>query len=209
MDCSLPGSATHGIFQARTLEWVASSFSRGSSWPRNQTWVSFRSPSVSRETLYCLSHQESPYNKLQGSPCNKRGQNSIAFECGDKNWVLNPWNNDWTEKVCWLVLSEADFEKELGIQVTYCKSLQGKIVKGESSWVKQRKPLDFDADLIGDVRRSRTGQGELQTIIWIMIQIWGSVGQPNGELPSKSFPWGIPVFLRCWLGLPLDGVISA
>ena len=31
MDCSLPGSSVHGIFQARILEWVAISFSRGSS----------------------------------------------------------------------------------------------------------------------------------------------------------------------------------
>ena len=31
MDCSLPGSSVHGILQARTLEWVAISFSRGSS----------------------------------------------------------------------------------------------------------------------------------------------------------------------------------
>ena len=29
MDCSLPGSSVHGIFQARVLEWVAISFSRG------------------------------------------------------------------------------------------------------------------------------------------------------------------------------------
>ena len=33
MDCSLPGSSSHGIFQARVLEWVAISFSRGSSDP--------------------------------------------------------------------------------------------------------------------------------------------------------------------------------
>ena len=31
MDCSLPGSSVHGIFQAKVLEWVAISFSRGSS----------------------------------------------------------------------------------------------------------------------------------------------------------------------------------
>ena len=31
MDCSLPGFSVHGIFQARVLEWVAISFSRGSS----------------------------------------------------------------------------------------------------------------------------------------------------------------------------------
>ena len=40
MDCSLPGSSVHGIFQARVLEWIAISFSRGSSRPRNRTWVS-------------------------------------------------------------------------------------------------------------------------------------------------------------------------
>ena len=40
MDCSLLGSSIHGIFQARILEWVAMSFSRGSSRPRGWTWVS-------------------------------------------------------------------------------------------------------------------------------------------------------------------------
>ena len=39
MDCSLPGSSIHGILQARILEWVAISFSRGSSQPRNGTQV--------------------------------------------------------------------------------------------------------------------------------------------------------------------------
>ena len=34
MDCSLPGSSFHGIFQARILEWVAISFFRGSFQPR-------------------------------------------------------------------------------------------------------------------------------------------------------------------------------
>ena len=40
IDCSLPGSSVHGIFQARVLEWVAISFSRGSSRPRDPTHVS-------------------------------------------------------------------------------------------------------------------------------------------------------------------------
>ena len=40
MDCSLPGSSIHGIFQTRNLEWVTMSFSRGSSWPRDRTRVS-------------------------------------------------------------------------------------------------------------------------------------------------------------------------
>ena len=40
MDCSLPGSSVHGIFQARILEWAAISFSRGTSQPRDRTRVS-------------------------------------------------------------------------------------------------------------------------------------------------------------------------
>ena len=39
-DCSPPGSSVHGILQARILEWVAISFSRGSSGPRDRTPVS-------------------------------------------------------------------------------------------------------------------------------------------------------------------------
>ena len=40
MDCSPPGSSVHGILQAKILEWVAVSFSRGSSQPKDETWVS-------------------------------------------------------------------------------------------------------------------------------------------------------------------------
>ena len=40
MDCSLPGFFIYGIFQARILEWVTISFSRGSSRPRDWTQVS-------------------------------------------------------------------------------------------------------------------------------------------------------------------------
>ena len=40
MDYSTPGSSVHGILQARILEWVAVSSSRGSSQPRDQTCVS-------------------------------------------------------------------------------------------------------------------------------------------------------------------------
>ena len=48
MDCSPPGSSVHEIFQARILEWVSISFSRGSSQARAQTCVS----STGRQILY-------------------------------------------------------------------------------------------------------------------------------------------------------------
>ena len=55
MDCSLSGSSVHGIFQARVLEWIAISFSGGSSDPG----VEPGSPAL-QQTLYRLSHQGSP-----------------------------------------------------------------------------------------------------------------------------------------------------
>ena len=41
MDCSPPVSSVHGIFQARILEWVAISYSKGSSQPRAQSSISY------------------------------------------------------------------------------------------------------------------------------------------------------------------------
>ena len=56
---SPPGSSVHGISQARVLEWVAISFSRGSSWPRDRTCASCIS-CTGRWILYHLSHLGSP-----------------------------------------------------------------------------------------------------------------------------------------------------
>ena len=48
MDCSLPGSSVHGIFQARVLEWVATAFSEPSVWvsEKNNHWTWSRWSSV-------------------------------------------------------------------------------------------------------------------------------------------------------------------
>ena len=48
MNCSPPDSCVHGISQARVLEWIAISFFRGSSWPRDWTQVSC----IDRQILY-------------------------------------------------------------------------------------------------------------------------------------------------------------
>ena len=54
MDCSLPCSAVLGISQARILEWVAISFFRASSWPRDQTYIS----GIGRLILYHWATRE-------------------------------------------------------------------------------------------------------------------------------------------------------
>ena len=60
MDCSSPGSSAHGILQARILEWVAIPSSRGSSWSRYWTHVSYIS-CIGRWVLYHLCHWEAPW----------------------------------------------------------------------------------------------------------------------------------------------------
>ena len=56
MDCSLPDSSVHGIFQARILESVAISFSRESSWHRDWTCVSC----IGRWVIFCWATREAP-----------------------------------------------------------------------------------------------------------------------------------------------------
>ena len=62
MNYGLPGSSVLGIFQTRVLEWIAISFSRGSSRPRYRTPVS----RICGQMLYHLSHREDDktYHKL-------------------------------------------------------------------------------------------------------------------------------------------------
>ena len=53
MGYSPPGSSVHGILQARVLEWVAMLSSRGSSWPRDRTNISYAS-CIGRQVLLPL-----------------------------------------------------------------------------------------------------------------------------------------------------------
>ena len=65
MNCRLPGSSVHGIFQAGILEWVTISSSRGSSQPRDRTCVSC----VGRQILYHLTTWEAPLALQALSSC--------------------------------------------------------------------------------------------------------------------------------------------
>ena len=69
VDCSPPGSSIHGILQARILAWVAISFSRGSSQPRDRTQVShiagrrFNLYTTRVALMFCLCVLQSPFMK--------------------------------------------------------------------------------------------------------------------------------------------------
>ena len=69
MDCSPPGSSVHGILQARTLEWVAISFSKGSSQHRDQTQIS------------CLLHWQ-----VGSLPLRQEAQRRLCREDSSRSW---------------------------------------------------------------------------------------------------------------------------
>ena len=73
MDCSPPDSSVHGIFQARILEWVAMASSRGSSRPRDGTWVS------------CTGREDSLPLSLLGSPAWKTWLQGTKYLWGLKH----------------------------------------------------------------------------------------------------------------------------
>ena len=81
MGCSLPGSSVHGIFQARVLEWVAISFSKGSSQPRDRTQVS------RRQTLLLA--------ELPGKPLSMCIEMQIPDALKSKNSFTQFWHLFW------------------------------------------------------------------------------------------------------------------
>ena len=85
MDCSLPGSSIHGIFQARVLEWVAIGFSRGSS--RLRDWT--RVPTLQADALP---------SKPPGKPLSAIYVPAIDITC---EWALQSAAHINVVLICW------------------------------------------------------------------------------------------------------------
>ena len=106
VDCSPPSLSVHGILQARILKWVAISFSRGSSWPRDRTQVSHIAGRCFN--LWATREALSVYRKMQKSGLTE----SIAFVCNSAIWsqysVFShpefPWASPWgVAALSWLL----------------------------------------------------------------------------------------------------------
>ena len=78
MDCIPPGSSVHEIFQARMLEWVAISFSRESSQPRDETTLICGSSSTTREArIYNVEKTASLINGVGKTICEVRSLSRV------------------------------------------------------------------------------------------------------------------------------------
>ena len=91
MDYSPPVSSVHGIFQARILVWVAIFFSKGSSQPRDWTWVSCSS-CISRWILYhCVTREAQMKCRWQNkTKWKKKKKKPTTTSSNPKN---GPWSN--------------------------------------------------------------------------------------------------------------------
>ena len=101
MDCSPSGFSVHGIFQARILEWVSISFSRGSSQSKDQTWVSctaswFFTVWVTKEAPYNIWHTVKYiwlYNKYKANKYEEFNGWLQRYPLSEKN-ILSKWHWD-------------------------------------------------------------------------------------------------------------------
>ena len=90
MDYSPPGSSVYGIFQARILEWVATLSSRGSSWPRDWTVISFVScigRPVLNQQCHLGSRSNSTYPRLV--------MYTSDLNSSWNSWMTASWSPRW------------------------------------------------------------------------------------------------------------------
>ena len=86
MDCSLSGSSVHGILQARVLEWVAISFSKGLSQPRDRTWVSYTTGRFF--TNWATREATLPSNPSLSSQPSRTSQFDLDASPGSVAWTI-------------------------------------------------------------------------------------------------------------------------
>ena len=104
MNCNPAGSSAHGILQARMLEWVTIPFSRGSSWPTDQTQLSCICPPLFqshwdlvalRYAIFPLLYQYLLWVPAEWSNVHENIQSSLpywALLLGQCPWTLTPWS---------------------------------------------------------------------------------------------------------------------
>ena len=98
MDCNLPGFSVHRILQARTLEWVAIPYSRGSPWPRDQTRVSCTAGRFF--TIWATMQALAPKSKYYGRTSLAAQVLRLSASSAGRGWVggcrFDPWSRSAT-----------------------------------------------------------------------------------------------------------------
>ena len=105
MDCSPPRSSVHGISQVRILEWVAVSFSRGSSWTRDPTSIS------------CLAGMFFYHQANWEALCNFSFY-LLNDDRGQDGWMASPtrWTCVWASSRSWWRTGRPGVLQSMGLQ---------------------------------------------------------------------------------------------
>ena len=105
IDCSLPGSSVHGTFQAKILEWVTISFSRGSSDPGIES-ASLMSPVLTGGFFTTSSTWESPCTQPINSSPNSNLKRCIPMFITALLTIVKTWKqpkcpskDEWIQKI--------------------------------------------------------------------------------------------------------------
>ena len=115
MDYSLPGSSVHAVSQEKILEWIAISFSRGSSRLRDQTHLSQVS-CTGRQVLYHWCHL--------GSPKKAEHQTTDAFKLWHWRRLLRvPWTSRRSNQSILNEISPEYSLEGLMLKLQYCGRL--------------------------------------------------------------------------------------
>ena len=204
-DCSWPGFSDHGILQARTLEWIAMPSCRGSSWPRDWTWVSWTAGRfctiwTTREALdKCRKSikkqrhyfdDKGPYSQSYGFSSSHVQMWELDHKDG---WMLKNW-------CFWTVVLEKTFESHWGckIKAVNPKWNQSWIFIGRTDAEAEAPilwPPDEKSRLIGkDWKQEEKAMTELDgwmpsltqwTWVWASSWRWWRTGKP-GVLQSMG-----------------------
>ena len=209
MDCSPPGSSVHSIFQARILEWVAISFSRGSSQPRDQTQVSCRAGrfftdwattenlmedmkglvSLKEEIQRCSFSLSCENTRRKQPPINQeqslyqQADHAHTFIWGSQPpelWEINVCC--WRHLVCGILLQQSKLRRQ----------------KGNASW----KDLESEKYLNGkSAERTMRREGRNQILIKWTGSMLGVMDQITVLLREEpTFPSVSPFFICIYLG---------
>ena len=141
MDNSPPGSSVHGIFQARILEQVAISYSRGSSQPRDWTWVFCiadrhftiwaileLTPKGKKKVLFFFIIGD--WNAKVGSQDILRIIGMFDLRVNQIDYILCSWS--WRSSI---QLAKQDME------LTVAQIMSSLLQNSDLNWRKQGKPL--------------------------------------------------------------------
>ena len=130
IDCSPPGSSVHRIFQARILEWIAISFSRVSSQPRDQTHVfciadrffaiwTTREPDKTKEFTFS-KHLKGVFSVNFFLIVQKRGNKVYRELCGTEGLDSIPPHTWGVDSRCQHILASISDHQLLGIWKQTC-----------------------------------------------------------------------------------------